>query len=142
MLKGSAARILAFRGVMLRSLSACLACLVLLLGSTAYAARGPVRATNGIPSFDIQAACRALAQVPEARLLDIKQPNANRDCLRDERRARSTLSKEWSQFTRADKRVCVGVSRQGDVDSVYTELLSCLEMARDARQPVSTNRPA
>jgi hypothetical protein len=106
-----------------------LVCLSIVSGSTVV--RGS--AASRIPSFDIQAACRALVLVPDARL----SGNAARDCLRDERRARSRLSTEWSQFAPADKRVCVGLSRQGDVDPVYTGLLSCLEMARAARQPVS-----
>jgi hypothetical protein len=45
--------------------------------------------------------------------------------------------KEWGQFTASDKRICLGVSRQGGADPVYSELLTCLEMARDAREPIS-----
>jgi erythromycin esterase-like protein len=47
------------------------------------------------------------------------------------------LMKEWGQFTASDKRICLGVSRQGGADPVYSELLTCLEMARDAREPIS-----
>ena len=39
--------------------------------------------------------------------------------------------KEWSQFKAADRSMCVGVSSQGEVDPIYSELVTCLEMAAD-----------
>jgi hypothetical protein len=82
----------------------------------------------GVPNYNIEAACRALAAVPEA-LTD--EPNATQHCVDAENQARDQLAKEWSQFKAADRSMCVGVSSQGQVDPVYTELISCLEMAAD-----------
>ena len=45
---------------------------------------------------------------------------------------RAELAKQWSTFAPADKTSCVNDSRMGG-ESSYTELLTCLEMARDVR---------
>jgi hypothetical protein len=45
---------------------------------------------------------------------------------------RDELAKEWSSFTPADKVACTNESKMGG-ESSYTELLTCLEMARDVR---------
>jgi hypothetical protein len=91
-----------------------------------------------VPNYNINAACRALSAIPEARVIDSTQPDATQHCLDAEREAREQLLKQWSQFSAADRNMCVGVSKAGDVDPVYTELMTCLEMARDSRQ--LTNR--
>jgi hypothetical protein len=111
------------------------------VGSAAYGAHNRVNPSNGVPDFNINTACRALAQIPEAGTDEMDQAGATRRCLEEEREARGQLLKEWSQFTPAERKNCVGISRQGEVDPVYSELLTCLEMARDAKKPVSTNGP-
>jgi hypothetical protein len=45
---------------------------------------------------------------------------------------RDQLVKQWAKFDRADKTSCVNESEMGG-ESSYTELLTCLEMARDVR---------
>jgi hypothetical protein len=45
---------------------------------------------------------------------------------------RAELAKQWSSFSPPDKVSCVNESRMGG-ESSYTELLTCLEMARDVR---------
>ena len=45
---------------------------------------------------------------------------------------RQKLSEEWSSFVPADKANCIG-SEEGGLSS-YTDLATCLEMARDARR--------
>jgi hypothetical protein len=49
------------------------------------------------------------------------------------------LAKEWSQFAAADRAMCIEVSGAGSVNPVYTELMSCLEMARDSEQSAKPN---
>jgi hypothetical protein len=53
------------------------------------------------------------------------------------------LAKQWSTFAPPDKIACTNESRMGG-DSSYTELLTCLEMARDVRamQKDKSGRPA
>jgi hypothetical protein len=85
----------------------------------------------GVPTYNIEAACRALAAVPEVRIFETSGPNSTQHCVESENQAREQLLQQWSQFKAADRAMCVGASSQGEVDPVYTELISCLEMARD-----------
>jgi hypothetical protein len=55
------------------------------------------------------------------------------ECMKAEQGDRQTIIKEWSTFSADDKRHCVAEATMGG-DSSYTELLTCLEMARDVRQ--------
>ncbi|MFZ0127482.1 MAG: hypothetical protein WAL48_25220 [Xanthobacteraceae bacterium] len=103
---------------------------IVTLAGVAHAAPGVAT----VPNYNIKAACQALSLVPEARSIDWTQSDATQHCLDAEQLAREQLVKEWSQFTTADRAMCVGVSGAGSVNPVYTELMTCLEMARDSEQ--------
>jgi hypothetical protein len=72
-------------------------------------------------------------------------------CLGDETTAQDTLKQNWPKYAASDKNDCVGMVTTGGPPS-YVELLSCVEILRDARnirngdalesddQPVSTRR--
>ena len=72
-------------------------------------------------------------------------------CLGDETTAQDTLKQNWSKYAASDKNDCVGMVTTGGPPS-YVELLSCVEILRDARnirngdalesddQPASTRR--
>ena len=72
-------------------------------------------------------------------------------CLADETTAQDTLKQNWSKYIASDKSDCVGMVTTGGPAS-YVELLSCVEILRDARnirngdalesddQPASTRR--
>ncbi len=53
-------------------------------------------------------------------------------CIASEQAMRQRLVKEWSTFVPSDKQNCVSMERGGQAS--YTDLLTCLEMARDARK--------
>jgi hypothetical protein len=53
-------------------------------------------------------------------------------CLADENTARDTLKQNWPNYLAADKADCVVLENSGGPAS-YVELLSCLEVMRDAR---------
>jgi hypothetical protein len=53
-------------------------------------------------------------------------------CLADETTAENTLKQNWPNYLAADKADCVTLERSGGPAS-YVELLSCLEVMRDAR---------
>ena len=53
-------------------------------------------------------------------------------CLADETTAQDTLKQNWSKYSATDKTQCVGMAKTGGPAS-YVELLSCLEIMRDAR---------
>jgi hypothetical protein len=50
------------------------------------------------------------------------------------------LRKEWSTFSTDDKKHCVVESQMGG-EASYTELMTCLEMARDVRTLRSPTAP-
>jgi hypothetical protein len=52
-------------------------------------------------------------------------------CMDDEREARDLLTKNWSQYSRAHKTQCVGMTTRGGPAS-YVELISCLDIMKDA----------
>jgi hypothetical protein len=57
----------------------------------------------------------------------------NKDsCLADETTAQGTLKQNWPRYLAADKADCVTLENSGGPAS-YVELLSCLEVMRDAR---------
>lgn len=55
------------------------------------------------------------------------------------RRVREEIKKKWPAFSAADKQHCVTLAKTGG-ESSNTELLTCLEMARDVRILRSTAR--
>jgi hypothetical protein len=59
----------------------------------------------------------------------------NRDlnvCLRNEHQARVKLQQRWNDFSAAERKRCLDLSRLGGAPS-YVELLTCLQIARDAK---------
>jgi hypothetical protein len=52
-------------------------------------------------------------------------------CMDDERAAQDQLTKNWSQYSAAHRSQCVGMVTTGGPPS-FVELLSCLEIMRDA----------
>jgi hypothetical protein len=66
-------------------------------------------------------------------------------CLGDETAAQDTLRQNWSKYAAADKSECIGMVTTGGPAS-YVELLSCVEILRDARNirngdPLETDQP-
>jgi hypothetical protein len=59
--------------------------------------------------------------------------------VQNEQAMRKKLVGEWSTFTAPEKSSCVGEEISGPLPS-YTDLVTCLEMARDARQLNAPNR--
>jgi len=77
------------------------------------------------PSFDVTPSCRAAAEASGGH-------DRLEGCLASERGARDQLAKEWSQFPAASRSLCIR-SASGGGEPTYTELLTCLEMDRDAK---------
>jgi hypothetical protein len=86
---------------------------------------------SGVPTYNIQAACRQAAAIPEARLFEASGPDTIKRCVDDENRAREQLVELWARVKAADRAMCAGASRSGPADPTYTELITCLEMTRD-----------
>jgi hypothetical protein len=54
-------------------------------------------------------------------------------CIRSESAARDDLTKQWSQFPAADRARCAQLATMTKTGS-YVQVLTCVEMAREARQ--------
>jgi hypothetical protein len=89
-----------------------------------FALQVTVAVAQDMPRFDVHPSCRAAASLTPASL---------DSCLRDEDGARATLTASWSQFAAADRTRCREETETGGSPS-YVELLTCLQMARDARK--------
>jgi len=55
------------------------------------------------------------------------------ECMKAELADRETMIKEWSTFSSDDRTHCINEATMGGSSS-YTDLITCLEMARDVRQ--------
>ncbi len=81
-------------------------------------------AWDRVPTFNIEPACRYLAD-------RLASPEEMKLCLSNEQAAREKLAKEWAAFALEDKAHCAELATVGDPS--YADLLTCLELAREAR---------
>lgn len=86
-----------------------------------------IAVADPVPTFNLEPTCRAAAD----GVTGIKQDMAV--CLDDENGARAELGKEWSEFAPGDRAMCARMAARGG-SPTYTELLVCLQMARDAHK--------
>jgi hypothetical protein len=91
-----------------------------------------VPAADSVPSLNVEQVCQGIAQQGGVTFHDPQIAQEKKDCLDSEQAIRDELAKQWSNFNATDKVACTNESRMGG-DSSYTELLTCLEMARDVR---------
>jgi hypothetical protein len=86
-----------------------------------------VLAADSMPKFDVERTCQpaAVAAVLPGRDLAA--------CQRDERDARGKLEQDWARYNAAQKRQCAGFVALDRAPS-YVELLTCLEMAKQAQE--------
>jgi len=85
---------------------------------------------GGPPELDVRLSCRAADRALVYAGTDKPRADAQA-CLDDERTARDALAKAWASFSPIDRTQCVGMNRTGGPPS-YVELLTCLEVMRDA----------
>jgi hypothetical protein len=87
--------------------------------------------SDDIPTLDVNPVCRGIAM--QGELEAGLQQTSFQECVKSEQAVREEIKKEWSTFTTADKTHCVALSKTGG-EASYTELISCMEMARDVRK--------
>ncbi len=80
---------------------------------------------DSVPKMDVTASCRAAAATAA------NAADRNRSCLDSEQSAHDLLVKEWSDFSPVDRANCM---KALTFEPTYTELLTCLEMARDVKK--------
>ena len=92
-----------------------------------HGARPPARtqyaAAQDVPTLDVLPSCRDQAEQNRKML---------NTCLDDEQRAHDQLVRQWSQFAHQDKTNCTGMASNIAGLQSYVELLTCLQMGRDA----------
>ncbi|MGZ5836162.1 MAG: hypothetical protein ACXWJ5_08135 [Xanthobacteraceae bacterium] len=84
---------------------------------------------DNIPKLDVTPSCRAAAR--DAAAAETKSTFDS--CLQAENNAHDQLVQQWLQFSQVDRRNC-GATVAG-FEPTYSELITCLEMARDLRHP-------
>ncbi len=82
------------------------------------------------PQLNVALMCHGIAD-QGADPLQTGDPNVSfKQCMDSEAADKATLRKEWDQFSANNKQHCTSEARMGGLPS-YTDLLTCLEMARD-----------
>jgi len=85
-----------------------------------------------VPDLNVDPVCHGIAQ-QSANPTEKGDPDLTfAECVKSEQSMRQKLVGEWSTFSPAEKANCIG-SEMGGMAS-YTDLVSCLEMARAARR--------
>src|SRR5487761_752028 len=85
---------------------------------------------DGVPTLNVEQVCQGIAQQGGVSFHDTDIAEEKKNCLDSELAVRDELVKQWSRFAPPDKLACTSESEMGG-ESSYTELLTCLEMARD-----------
>ena len=76
-----------------------------------------------VPAYDVAPGCRAAVTV---------MPGSFEACMKDEQSARAQLAAAWERFAGPQRDNCVQAENTGGTPS-YVELLTCLQMAQDAK---------
>jgi hypothetical protein len=91
----------------------------------------PARAQS-VPNLNVKPVCRGIAQ-QALNPSETGGPDLTfAACVKNEQAMRAKLAGEWSTFSRSEKANCIGEQMTGMAS--YTDLVSCLEMAKEARQ--------
>ena len=93
----------------------------LLLASTGIAV------AQGVPTINVEPSCLAATKGTPGMQQNLES------CRKSEDAAREILVQQWSSFLAADRGSCYRLTTTG-TPGTYTELLTCLEMKRDARK--------
>jgi hypothetical protein len=88
--------------------------------------------SQAVPDLNVDPVCHGIAQ-QAANPSEKGGPDlAFSQCVQSEQAMRQKLVNEWSTFLPTEKTNCIGAETAGMAS--YTDLVSCLEMAKDARQ--------
>src|ERR1700744_3176999 len=101
---------------------------VVLLMTSMFAAM-----SDDVPMLDIKQVCHGIAE----QSMDPSETGgpdlAMSQCLASEQEVRGELVKGWPDFATADKEHCTREATMAG-EASYTDLITCLEMARDVRK--------
>ena len=95
------------------------------LSSLALGASLLLPIADAVPKYNVEPTCRAAAKAGEG--LDARFSR----CMAEEESARVKLQADWSKFAASSRSSCASMAGGSGIQS-YVELLSCLELERDA----------
>jgi hypothetical protein len=95
-------------------------------GAILFSSQFLIAVAGGVPNIDVKKTCRNSATVTGT----LTQDDID-SCISDEQGARDELVKQWAQFSGTGKDRCVRAS--ADYLPSYIEMLTCLEMAKQAK---------
>ncbi len=101
------------------------------LGAQLFMPAIPV--SDNVPVLNVEPVCDGIARQGGVSFRDPQIAKEKKNCIDSEHEVRGEIAKVWSSFNSGDKNICINEARRGG-ESSYTELLTCLEMARDVRQ--------
>ncbi len=108
---------------------------ILIAGASVVLLMTPILAarSDDVPVLDVKPVCHGIA----AQGMDPSETGgpdlAMSQCVASEQEVRGQLVKAWSSFASADKQHCTNEATMGG-EASYTDLITCLEMARDVRK--------
>ena len=100
-------------------------------GLAALCLSGLSARSDDIPTLDVNPVCHGIAS--QSSLEAGLQQTSFQQCVQSEQDTREQLKKQWSTFSASDMSHCVALAKTGG-ESSYTELITCMEMARDVRK--------
>jgi hypothetical protein len=110
--------------------------LIVVAGAGLYLFSAPMALADDVPTLNVAPLCRGIA-AQGADPFEAGDPNVTfKQCMDSEQTDRTTVAKEWSQFSAGSRQMCTDEARTGG-ESSYTDLLTCLEMTRDVEQDSS-----
>ena len=77
-----------------------------------------------VPVYDVAPSCRAAVTL---------MPGSFEACMKDEQTARAQLDATWDRFAGPMRDTCVQTENNTGGPPSYVELLTCLQMAQDAK---------
>jgi hypothetical protein len=84
-----------------------------------------IDAAEQVPKFDLRAVCGG---------------ENSGSCVTGETAARDQLAKQWAEFPAAERTRCVRLTTMSKMPS-YVQVITCLEMTRDARRSPGAQEP-
>lgn len=93
--------------------------------------------SHEFPVLNVKPLCHGITE--QSSLQEGFQTVTFDQCMRAEQDDRKSMIQEWSTFSSGDRKHCVAEATMGG-DSSYTDLLTCLEMARDVRKLKSPSK--
>lgn len=90
--------------------------------------------SDDVPNLHVDQLCRSIASQSSDPMLAETYPAVSFErCMQAEREDLDQLQSQWAGYTSDEKRHCIAEATMGGSSS-YTELITCLEMARAVKE--------